>query len=191
MILSILICTLPERAESLKRLTNILQPQLTSEVEIKLHDAGRSMSTGEKRNQLIENCNGDYFCFIDDDDWVPMYYVDELKKAINQNPDVITFNGWMTTDGQRRENFVIKLNERYEQRNGVYYRYPNHLCCFKKSVVEGTKFMPIYVREDYEWATAIHNRKLLKSEVHIDLDMYHYQFSTKKNNAHYKSPRVR
>lgn len=193
MILSILICTLPERVNLLTRLKNILEPQVNRHadvVEIKVHDAGRSMTTGDKRNQLINSCNGNYFCFIDDDDQVPIYYVDEILKAVVGFPDVVTFNGYMTTDGAKRQNFTIKLGSGYTEKNGHYYRFPNHLCVFKKSLVQHVKFPSVYVQEDYQWAKTIHDRKILKTEVHIDKDLYHYDFRSNKP-SYAKSTRIR
>ncbi len=187
MILSILIPTLPEPRSKmfLDRLLHILNPQVarhSGTVEIKIDNAPRGIPTGTKRNNLISQCNGQYFVQIDCDDTVPIYYVDELLKAISKQPDVITFQGHMLTDGADRRNFTIKLGERYEERDRHYYRYPNHLCCFKKSVVQHVKFQPIWVQEDFKWATEIRDKKLLKSEVHLPIQMYCYDFDSKKNN---------
>lgn len=183
--LSILIPTLnePESINYLRRLRGILDPQVAKypgEVEIRIHDAGRSMPTGTKRNELINNSDGEYFCQIDTDDIVPPYYVDEMMKGILSGPDVINFVGFMTTNGQDRRNFTIRIGERYEERNGHYYRYCNHLCAFKRSVVDKVKFRPIWVQEDYYWATEIKDKRLLQSEVHIEKWMYHYDFKTLK-----------
>jgi hypothetical protein len=175
--LAILICTLPERADKLKRLTNILDPQIErhkDKVYTQKHDAGRGMPTGTKRNLLIEQTTSDYFCFADDDDHVSAYYVDEIVKAMQTGPDVITFNGWMTTHGANRQNFTIKLGSRYEEKNGHFYRFPNHLCVFKREKVRHIKFPDLWVQEDYLWAKQIHDRGLLKTEVHIEEDLYWY-----------------
>lgn len=179
--LSILIPTLPERHDILSRLNNILVPQVAKhhDVEIKYHDAGRQMTTGEKRNQLISNCEGEYFSFVDDDDVVPMYYVDELINAIQSGPDVITFIGHMTTNGKDRKNFTIKLGEKYDERGGHYYRFPNHLCCFRKSLVSHIKFPHQHVQEDYIWAKQLHDRKVLRNEIHLPIEMYHYDYHSK------------
>lgn len=186
-LLSILIPYLPEPESQnyLNRLMNILNPQLERypNVEVLTNNADRSMSTGAKRNELISRAKGEYFVQIDCDDTVPIYYVSELLKAIEQNPDVITFQGYMTTDGANRRDFTIKLGESYEERNRHYYRYPNHLCCFKKSVVEHIKFSNIWFQEDYIWATEIRNKGLLKTSVHINTDMYHYCFISKKKHT--------
>lgn len=186
MILSILIPTLPEpnNIHYLARLKSILDPQVAQypeQVELYIHDAPRSMPTGTKRNELIKNSSGKYFCFVDDDDMVSSQYVGWIMENIfRSEPDVITFNGYMTTDGVLRRNFVIRLGEKYEERNGIYYRYPNHLCVFKRSVVEHVKFKPQWVQEDYFWATEIRDKGLLKTSAHIDADMYHYDFRSKK-----------
>jgi glycosyltransferase involved in cell wall biosynthesis len=182
--LSILIPTLnePESIRYLRRLRSILEPQVAKypgQVEIRIHDAGRSMPTGTKRNELIKNSDGEYFSQIDCDDVVPAYYVDELMNGILFGPDVISFIGHMTTNGANRREFTIKLGEKYEERNGHYYRYPNHLTCLKRSAVEHIKFRPIWVQEDYHYATEIRDRKLLKTEVHINKNMYLYDFKTK------------
>jgi glycosyltransferase involved in cell wall biosynthesis len=175
--LAILICTLPERAEKLKRLTNILDPQIErfkDQVYYSLHDAGRNTPTGRKRNELINQTMSDYFVFIDDDDVVPMFYVSEILKAIEQGPDVITFKGYMTTNGDDRRDWTIRLGSPYEEKNGHYYRWPNHIVPMKRDVVRGVTFPEIYVQEDYQWSKKIHDLRLLKTEVHIDRDMYHY-----------------
>lgn len=178
--LSILICTLPDRRHHLNNLMQNLTLQNKHGVIIIPNDEGRNIPTGTKRNKLIDASNSDYFCFIDDDDQVPPYYIDELIKAIEQRPDVITFNGYMTTNGINRENFTIKLGEKYEKRGGHYYRFPNHICCFRRDAVRSVRFEPIWVQEDYRWAKQIYDRRLLKTEVHIDKDMYYYQYISNK-----------
>lgn len=177
--LAILICTLPERFDKLKRLKNILEPQVQrykERVFISISDVGRQMPTGTKRNSLIEQTQSDYFCFIDDDDQVSGYYVDEIIKALATSPDVVTFQGWMTTNGTRKTNWTIKLGEKYEERNGHYYRWPNHLSVFKRSLVNRFKFPDVWLQEDFIWSKKIHDSGVLKSEVHIPLQLYHYEF---------------
>lgn len=185
--LSILIPTLnePESINFLHRLNNILDPQIArypGQVEKVINDAGRHMPTGTKRNLLIKGSVGEYFVQIDNDDLVPTYYVDTMMKAIEEGPDVITFRGYMTTNGNNRANFIIKLGNRYIEDRGVYYRFPNHLCCYKRSLVEHVKFPDIWNQEDYQWAVKI--QPLLKKEIHIPFDMYHYDFRTKPYNKY-------
>jgi glycosyltransferase involved in cell wall biosynthesis len=138
------------------------------------------MSTGTKRNQLIEQSQSEYFSFCDDDDLVSDNYVSSIMTAIESKPDVVTFNGYMTTNGLNRRNFTIKLNSRYEEKNGHYYRFPNHLCAFKREKVQGIKFPDIWVQEDFQWAKQIHDRRILKTEVHLREDLYWYDYISTK-----------
>lgn len=189
---SILIPTLnePESIRHLQSLRRILDPQVEKfpgQVELRFHDAPRSMPTGTKRNQLIANSDGEYFSQIDVDDKPPPYYVEEIMNGIAHNPDVISFVGFMTTDSINKRDFVIKLGERYEERNGVYYRHPNHLTCLKRSVVEHIKFRPIWVQEDYFYAVELKKQNVLKTEYHISNKwMYHYDFKTQKVPNYYR-----
>lgn len=181
--LSVLIPTLPERYGLLKRLQGILIPQVDKHkdrVFIHYNDQGRSVTIGNKRNQLVSMVNTDFYVFIDDDDLISKDYISEILTAMDSNPDVITFNGWMTTNGINRKNFVIKLNERYEERNGIYYRHPNHLCPVKSSLGRQVMFPNQTSAEDYSYAVGLKQRKLLKTSIHIEKDLYHYDFVTTK-----------
>lgn len=181
--LAILICTLPERYDKLHRLMNSLEPQVQKfkdQVFVRKHDAGRAMSTGTKRNQLIEQTESDYFTFIDDDDQVSSFYVDEIVKAMETSPDVITFNGWITTNGKNRADWTIKLGSKYEERDGHYYRWPNHIVPMRRDKVKHVKFPDVWIQEDYLWSKRIRDLDLLKTEVHIDEELYHYDCEIKE-----------
>lgn len=180
--LSVLIPTLPERYNLLHRLQKILIPQCekTPRVQIIYNDQGRSVCIGQKRNELVQMVTTDYLCFIDDDDVISKDYITEILNAIDQHPDVITFNGWMTTNGSHRKNFVIKLGEKYEERAGVYYRFPNHLCPVKTHLARRVPFPHQLSGEDYSYALGLKNRNLLKTSVHIEKELYHYDFITNK-----------
>lgn len=183
MILSILIPTLPQEHAFLKRLMNVLQPQVdrsNNQVEILIDDRGRSATTGEKRNYLIKQAAGEYVVFVDTDDMVPMYYIDEILNASNNDSDCITFRGYMTTDGRNRKEFILRMGSKYEERDGVYYRWPNHIVPIKRSIASAVKFPHQTYREDYEWSKKINSLGLIKSETFIDKEMYHYDYRSKK-----------
>jgi len=175
--LSILICTVPQREEMLNDLLSHLSSQRTSKVQI-IWNQEMNITTGEKRNWLINMAKGDYTVFIDDDDWVPEYYVNEILQAIETKPDCVGMRGYMTTNGATRENFEIKLGHPFKLINGIYLRYPNHISPIKREIAELVKFPHKSNQEDYAWSTEIKNRNLLKTEVFIDRDMYHYRYST-------------
>lgn len=186
MILSILIPTLLNRESMLKSLLNDIYNQAyaldnVNDIEVIIDDRDNSISTGEKRNDLISRAMGKYIWFIDDDDAILPYSIKEVMNGCLKNVDVITFNGFMTTDGRNREDFVIRLGEQYEKRNGVYYRFPNHICPIKKSLISNIKFPNIFFGEDYAWAKIINDERILKTEHIINKDIYHYKFINNKN----------
>jgi len=191
--LAILICTLPERFQKLKRLRNILDPQVDrhkDQVFIQLNDAGEKVPTGTKRNWLIEQTQSDYFCFVDDDDVVASFYVDEIVKAMGENPDVITFNGWITNHGIDRKDFTIRLGSRYYDNPNhqfFHHRWPNHLAVMKRELVRHVKFPDIWEQEDFQWSQKIAERGLLKTEYHIPQLLYWYDCNPK--NARYQKVR--
>lgn len=154
--------------------------QKTDEVEILIDDRPESTPTGIKRNDLIARAQGEYFCFVDDDDRIDNNYIKLILAAIKGNPDVVTFKGWMTTNGANKTDWIIKLGSAYETRDGKYYRWPNHLSVMKKSIVKHVKFEPIWKQEDYKWSKIIHEQRLLKTEVHIDRQLYFYEERTRK-----------
>ena len=181
--LSILIPTLHERHAYLDRLQRVLLPQVelyTGQVEVRYHDAGRAMKIGQKRNELLDQAEGDYACFVDDDDQVSANYLSRIMKALESEPDCVTFNGWMTTDGDNSRDFVIRLGSKYEEREKVYYRFPNHLCPMKRERVKDVRFPNVHMAEDYAYAKEINDRRLLKSSIHITDKLYHYDYVTYK-----------
>lgn len=182
---NILIPTLNEEPyiTGLRRVKSILDPQIalfSGEVEIRINDAGRFMPTGSKRNDMVFNCDSDYFSFVDADDIPSNHYVSKMMEGINLGVDVVTLCGKMTTNGVSKVDWIIKLGEAYEERGGKYYRWPNHLCAFKREKVSHIKFPSIWQGEDYQWSKQIKELGLLKTEHHIPDQIYHYEFMTNK-----------
>lgn len=185
MTLSVLIPMLnePHYLTRLERLKKILYPQIESfkdRVEIHYNDAGRHMTIGEKRNHLIDRVTTEYSVFIDSDDVISANYLSSIFWGIDQNPDCVTFNGHYTYNGGNRQNFVIKLGEKYEERNRVFYRWPNHLVPMRTNLIRHIKFPHITKTEDFQWSKMINDRKILKTSVHINDDLYWYDFDDRK-----------
>lgn len=182
MILSILIPSLEKRSGSLRRLLELIGTH--EGVEVLTHiDDGR-ISTGNKRNQLIEKAQGKYVVHIDDDDFITPRYIPSILKAAEKDPDVICFKGWMTVNGVNRKDFFFDINHPYTavelKGKQVYLRYPNHLCPIRTSIAKTVRFPNRTIGEDYEWATEIHNKGLLKTQVKINEFIYHYQYNSNK-----------
>src|SRR5210317_1001189 len=111
--LSILIPTLYSRLRSISNLLEELNYQIQSApVQVLWIGDNKSISIGEKRNQLLDNAKGEWVCFVDDDDMVSNNYVSTLLEAIDLNPHkaVICFYGTQDTDGNKDIPFRYNMN---------------------------------------------------------------------------------
>ncbi len=77
---SILILTQPSRASFLKRLLDCLEPQVAAceGAEIRFRTFDNSMKLGANRQAMIDEAEGEYISFVDDDDCVSTQYVRKI-----------------------------------------------------------------------------------------------------------------
>jgi glycosyltransferase involved in cell wall biosynthesis len=179
MTLSILICSLWERAGDLARLLRVLDPQLTPDVELLIEVDNREKTTGAKRNILLEKAKGKYVVAVDDDDLVSETYVADILEAAKEDKDAIVFNGWITTNGGNKRRFKLSKDYPYTTKDNIYYRYPNHIVPIRATIAKGFKFPDKVYGEDYAWATKIHKSRLIKTETKIDKELYYYLYKSK------------
>lgn len=183
---SILICSTEKRKNFLNRLLTILEPQKNDDVEILVELDGGESPIGVKRNNLLEKSVGEYIAFIDDDDVVPKYYVNEILEGIKHNPDVIGLHLIMDTNGTYAQRTYHSLKYRnwwhepdIDNFNRLkYYRNPNHLNPVKRNLALSVKFPPISNGEDRDYSMKL--LSLLKTEYYIPVPMYFYEYRTNK-----------
>jgi hypothetical protein len=182
-ILTILICTIQAREKKLRRLLDILIPQIDSSVSLVMN-ADDNMTVGEKRNRLVGGAAGKYVCFVDDDDLVSNDYVKKITDAIKSGyPDCVGIQGIMLTNSNcpRRFFHTIEVNNWYTN-GSEYYRAPNHLNPIKKEIVQKVQFNSFKsFWEDLEFSSSI--KHLLKTEVMIDDPVYYYLYNMKPNEV--------
>jgi ubiquinone/menaquinone biosynthesis C-methylase UbiE/GT2 family glycosyltransferase len=181
--LSIIICSLIERKnEFLDRLLTNLNGQVLNKknVEIIVLTDNAKRSIGKKRNDGLSLAQGNYVCFIDDDDIVSDDYVDLILKEIRLwNPDVIVFDAQITFDGLRPK--LVRYGREYDHTENpeAYYRRPNHLMVHKKENIHEF-FMDVKTGEDDEWASRMLDRIVTQSRINKPLYFYDYRTTTKK-----------
>ena len=178
--LSVLICSIPERAgNKFTKLLNKLISQVKEKpVEIIWLGDNKKISIGAKRNNLRLMAQGDYQCFIDDDDDISKDYIDSILKAIRSDSDVICFNAERYVDGLLdRPVFYSKEYGIDSNTNEAYLRLPNHLMVFKSNIVLKHLFKQINFGEDYIFANKI--LPDIKSETIINKVLYYYNYNTK------------
>ena len=177
--LSILIPTLPSRIPYLNRIISDLQEQINIKpVQILYLGDNKSLTVGEKRNLLMDMSKGDYLCFIDDDDLVSDTYIDQILKAITENPDVITFKLKKFVDDKRIRDAVYSVDagkacyRAIHEGEQVDKMLPNHLCIWKKSVIN-QRFPNINLSEDHKWAEKMRGNH---KELFLNDYLYLYYF---------------
>lgn len=174
--LSILICSLEERADKLARLLAALEPQRTAEIEVLTDVDNRQKPIGTKRNQLVQRATGDYTCFVDDDDLVAEDYVQQILTATAGGPDCCGLEGIITFAGKSPRRFVHSITcAGWYERDGVYYRTPNHLNPVKREYALLAPFPDTNHGEDKCFSDGI--RKYLNVERYICKPIYYYQFA--------------
>jgi hypothetical protein len=188
--LSLLIPTTYSRKDMLAELLDHLKYQIDKcgaldTVEIIIDEDGGESSVGSKRQGLIESARGEFVVHIDSDDWVSSDYIECILLAIESNPDVIGFEGYMTHDGERRENFKISKDLLYITiKDGYgkneYLRFNNHLSPIKRDIALKIGFKDMKFAEDYDYALRLKESGLIKTEVYIPKDLYHYRYCSKK-----------
>lgn len=183
---SILICTLHERAEQFERLCKKLQNQieqlrLSDTIEILYFNDNRENSVGFKRNALLRASQGKYVCYVDDDDDIHDQYIEFIYNRLIKNPDCLSLAGIITFDGISSCHFIHSLQyDYYFDKDGVYFRPPNHLNPIRRSIAVQFSFPERNFEEDTDWAMQLARSKLLKTEEIISEPYYFYHYQRNK-----------
>lgn len=175
--LSILICTLERRRVKFLKLLSLLLPQLTDEIEvIALWNSGGEIGT--LRQTLLEAAQGEYVCFIDDDDEIPDYYCEEILNALGE--DYVGFQVQVFNDG-----FELKRAHHgtqfpvWDEDDKGYYRQVTHLNPVRRELALKGTFKG-QMGEDANWAKEVSPH--VKTQVYIDKVMYKYYHDTRDSS---------
>lgn len=190
MILSILIPTMASRKPFLEELMADLRKQIDSlpkehgEVEIIIDQSEPPITTGHKRNNLLEMAKGKYVWFIDDDDILFPGGLRRVVEGMQFGVDVIGIDGVMTTNGTNLRGWEIRLGHPYSAitKHGkeYYLRFPNHITPILREHAIKVKFEDLTIFEDYKYATALKNLGCLQTQYIVDHPVYHYRHRTNK-----------
>jgi hypothetical protein len=179
---SVLVCTIPQRSDMFIQLINYinkLKQTTTLKIEV-LYDSRVAASIGEKRNSLLQSCNGTYCCYIDDDDKITEDYFKVIEES-QLKYDCIALNGIMFEDGKEKKPFYhsLKYNKWFEDEKG-YYRNPNHLNPIKTSIAKQFRFPDENNGEDYNFSRELLKSGLLKTEYVHNKTQYIYMYINNK-----------
>lgn len=180
--LSILIATIPCRASQFERLYKSILDQAFLVFDCVpfqvLYDDSLDYNIGTKRNKLLKTATGDYIVFVDDDDEISPDYISKILQATQSSPDCIGINGTISFNGQHeRQWFISKEYDYWHEKNGIYYRTPNHISPVRREIALQAMFPEISFGEDAEYSKRI--LPLLKTEVVINEPIYKYLYVQK------------
>lgn len=181
--LSILIPTVPGREHFMDKIMEQVSNQAAAwpEVEICWSIGLRNVSIGMRRNELVAKAKGDYVCFIDDDDRIADNYIELVMAGIATNPDCCSLNGIIITDGKDHKPFIHSIDyTEFFERDGVYYRCPNHLNTIRTELARQCPFPDWQRSEDSNFAFQLRDKGLLQVEYKIPETLYYYDYVSDK-----------
>lgn len=136
------------------------------------------------RNVAVDNATGEYFIYVDSDDWIEQDYIEKLYNLIiKENADIVVgncVNYIEKTDTYKHKDFGICENRIYNKYEAVemlmYHNFLRHSPwgkLYKKQVFDGMRFPIGYHYEDL----ALIYKLFLKSEkiVYTPIEKYVYR----------------
>lgn len=172
---SILIPTLEDRSDTLKKLIAFIEGQISSSgnsdcVEILTEVDNRERTTGAKRNTLLQRAKGKLSAFVDDDDWLSDSYIEDIINIIKSSEglDCIGFFGNVYFSGTFHGNMIhTTLCDNWTCKGTTYYRPPNHLNPIRTELSKQIQFKDITISEDFSWSMDLRSSGLIKNEVYL------------------------
>ena len=164
-ILSILICSVEteERQSKLKKLIAELHKQISKNyaeemVEIIVDTDNMIKSVGQKRNDLIEKAQGEFICFIDDDDFVSENYLSSILCHLNSGIDILLITIQHIENGVNKPKIIPSLFiDNLNTGEAVLKTNHFHLCPHKKSIARNVLFECVNFAEDM-----LYSQKMVK-----------------------------
>lgn len=185
MILSILICTIPQRKELFETLIKELARQMNEieeRIEIKWNPEPRGkMTIGKKRQILLEESTGEYIVYFDDDDFPEPNYMRAIIEALKDKPDCVGLKIRMTTNGANEQTCIHSLvNKTWRKENNVYYRNVTHFNPVKREIAIKVGFEDIAFGEDKLYSDLI--TPFCETEVFIDEFLFNYRYTNHESH---------
>lgn len=176
---TILVATLGQRAARFERLLAELLPQTEP------HDGAVTVCAlynhgerplGSVRQDLVHHATATYVSFVDDDDSVPDYHVDEVLRLLDGTVDYV---GWRmqtyVNDVPLKPTFHSLAYDRWHDDAAGYYRDVSHLNPIRRDVALRGDFRRGEPPEDVSWVDQV--RPHVKIGAYVDRVMYHYRSS--------------
>lgn len=191
---SILIASIEHRADKLKRLLDVLMPQVKDAegVEVLIYRDNLEASIGYKRQHLVESSTADYVSFIDDDDLVSDDYVAKVTAALAESPDYVGFRQRYTKDGVEQLPVFHSLQYKggWRSDNEGFYRGITHFNPIRRELALLVSFEGDH-GEDERWSQRLEATGRVESEVFIDEELSMHEESSSDGFATPREPLIK
>ena len=143
----------------IKKLMNMLEPQLTDEIEVIIVDDGcneyeldkfkakvihlenNSGGASVPRNVGLDNARGEYVAFIDSDDLVSADYIYQIMNKINNETFDYCYLSWYS------DTFKVIIEDNPPDWNCCVWN-----CVYKRDLIGDERFKPeLVIAEDYDF----------------------------------------
>jgi hypothetical protein len=172
--LTVLIPTLPER----EKIRTPLLEELTRQGVPFLTADRIGISTGQKRNVLLDMVSTPYFAFIDDDDWISRDYGSVLARYLvrfSPQIDVLAFSVLYLQNQHPAQTILMGASHSNWHLRGPVLRRPVlPWCVMKTDFAQALTFPDLYWGEDRIWSEQIHQQQ--PEMIHIPNHLYCYEF---------------
>ncbi len=162
----------------------IINAKAEDEVKIlTLLDNGE-MSTGAKRNQLVQDAlelGFEYISFFDDDDLPGPTYIQRGLEVVASGLDCGELWGQIYFNGIKGNPFHHSIQyDHWFQDDKMYMRNPNHLNFIRLEYAKDIKYKDITIGEDGNYSIDLQASGVLKTQYSIPEIIYHYYVGNPK-----------
>jgi glycosyltransferase involved in cell wall biosynthesis len=160
-------------------------------VEVLWESDNGEMTLGQKRNVLMDRCNGTYHCFIDDDDVIAPDFIKTFVPMIHSGVeyDCASFVGAHYLKGVFNKLFHHSLEyTKWDELPNRFIRCVSPMNMIRTSIVRQIRYKDIRNTEDAEFSFRLLASGLLKTEYKIDPNhpIYHYIDGVKHDREEWK-----
>ena len=200
--LSILIPSTPDRKEDLQKLLECIDKQeyvrkvdmydidglkcerywdILCPIEVLVFEDAKIMTIGEKRELLYKHAKGTHSIQVDSDDLLSPNAIQLILEAIRSNPEipVITFRERCMMNGEyKSSNHSIRYEKWQDNFDGYdYVRCPFYKDVIRTDIAKQAPFNRVRWNEDEQQSMAL--KPFLTDEIHIDEELYYYNYEPK------------
>jgi hypothetical protein len=154
------------------------------DVEVIVVCDNKQNTIGGKREFLYSIANGEYSWQIDDDDDIAPNAIEKILAAIDNNPDVISFQERVVINGvEYKSNFSSLYADWDGDGNSILFdgfhfqRTIFYKCVIKTELARKVPFKRIRFGEDHEFAKDL--KPLIDTDFHINEQIYYYTHNSK------------